>query len=125
MQKQNAFTLIELLVVVAIIALLVSILLPSLEGARQSAGLVACANNMRQYALGLCLYASADPNNQFPPHDDGAGYGAAFKVWSSVSPIYQQSFPDKEKSLEMFREVICRGGSSTYSAARLTRTPGI
>ena len=53
----HAFTLIELLVVVAIIALLVAILLPSLSGARDEAERIACASNLHQFGLALRMYA--------------------------------------------------------------------
>ncbi len=55
-RRQSAFTLIELLVVVAIISLLLSILLPSLAGARLQARTVICASNMRQLTLGWATY---------------------------------------------------------------------
>lgn len=61
-----AFTLIEMLVVVAVIALLVSILLPSLSRARQQAKLVACRANLHDLGSALLQYATVhDP--YFPP----------------------------------------------------------
>lgn len=62
----GAFTLIELLVVVAIIAVLVSVLLPALQGAREQGRRALCAANERQIAGGLLNYAFGS-NDQFPP----------------------------------------------------------
>ncbi len=55
--KRKGFTLIELLVVVAIIAVLMAILLPSLANAREQAKSVVCATNIRQISLGHTIYA--------------------------------------------------------------------
>ncbi len=55
-QKFSGFTLVELLVVVAIIALMVSILLPALGKARTQARAVVCASQMKQISLAFCTY---------------------------------------------------------------------
>ncbi len=67
-QSTRGFTLVELLVVIGIIALLISILLPTLGRARSSANSIACQSNLRQVGLGLLLYA--DGNKQSLPRAD-------------------------------------------------------
>ncbi len=63
--RARGFTLVELLVVVGIIALLISILLPSLTKARNAANTVNCLANLRQMGSGFQLYANAY-NGAFP-----------------------------------------------------------
>jgi len=64
-RKPNAFTLIELLVVVAIIAVLVSILLPALGKARYQARLLDCGNRLRQIGAAALMYAQENAE-RFP-----------------------------------------------------------
>lgn len=71
MKKADGFTLIELLVVISVIALLMAILFPLFQAAREKARRVACASNLREMGLGLMVYASnyndRIPKSQFDP----------------------------------------------------------
>src|SRR5678810_1223739 len=64
--RKTGFTLVELLVVIGIIALLISILLPSLNRARETANRVKCASNERQIAQAILLYANEN-KGKYPP----------------------------------------------------------
>jgi prepilin-type N-terminal cleavage/methylation domain-containing protein/prepilin-type processing-associated H-X9-DG protein len=82
------FTLVELLVVIAIIGMLIALLLPAVQAARETARRTQCVNNLKQIGLAMHSYAAAN-RSAFPPGRYNAPYSFGWAVL--VLPYLEQS----------------------------------
>ena len=87
--RRRGFTLIELLVVISIIAVLIALLLPAVQGAREAARATQCKNNMKQ--IGLALQAYHSKRNVLPMSATaGAGHGLNHSCFTMMLPELEQ-----------------------------------
>src|SRR5687767_5587375 len=93
-RARPAFTLVELLVVIAIIGILIALLLPAVQAARESARRAECINKLKQLALGVHNYH--DTHKVFPSemitstNNPGWGWGAFILPFIEQDSMYMQ-----------------------------------
>ena len=86
--RKSGFTLVELLVVIAIIGVLVGLLLPAVQSAREAARRISCTNNLKQVCLGF--QNMHDTANALPASD--YGMAGSFGTWQvGILPYIEET----------------------------------
>jgi prepilin-type N-terminal cleavage/methylation domain-containing protein/prepilin-type processing-associated H-X9-DG protein len=93
--RGRGFTLVELLVVIAIIGVLVALLLPAIQAAREAARRSTCSNNLRQ--MGLAVQLHHNSKGVYPPGRDGTGARSASWAYYILPYMEQKAMFDARR----------------------------
>ncbi|MDA1050363.1 MAG: DUF1559 domain-containing protein [Planctomycetota bacterium] len=103
-RERRGFTLVELLVVITIIGVLVALLLPVVQSAREAARRMSCSNSLKQITLGLCNYH--DTNGSLPPLYIGPAQAEGALSWS----VHLLPFVEQQPLFAEFEKLTHRSG---------------
>jgi prepilin-type N-terminal cleavage/methylation domain-containing protein len=113
--RNRGFTLVELLVVIAIIGVLVALLLPAVQAARDAARRMSCSNNLKQ--LSLAVHNYHDTHKVFPREmvtNPGWGWGALLLPYIEQTALHQQLNPG---------QAAFPAATALFSGARALQSP--
>jgi prepilin-type N-terminal cleavage/methylation domain-containing protein len=113
--SRRAFTLVELLVVIAIIGVLIALLLPAVQSARESGRRAQCKNNIKQIALGV--HNHHDVNNRIPPIIAQQALGGFREGWGWLPfmlPYVEQT--GLYNQINFKSNVCCRSQAAVHNA---------
>lgn len=119
--KRHGFTLVELLVVIAIIGILIALLLPAVQAAREAARRSQCSNNLKQSAL--AMHMRHDQKGTLPP---GMGpYGCCWGTWQ----VLVLEFMEQRQLMDLYINwggndtTVVQVGGTTYTGLRYGSSP--
>jgi prepilin-type N-terminal cleavage/methylation domain-containing protein/prepilin-type processing-associated H-X9-DG protein len=113
-QLRNGFTLVELLVVIAIIGILIALLLPAVQAAREAARRTQCCNNLKQVGLAILNYensnSSLPPAGWTTPAGPRKGLPEGLSMHALILPYLEQSAVKGE----LISEIVSQGTTPEY-----------
>ncbi|MGL4944620.1 MAG: DUF1559 domain-containing protein [Thermoguttaceae bacterium] len=99
-KKSSGFTLVELLVVIAIIGVLVALLLPAVQAAREAARRMTCTNNLKQFGLGVHNFIDSS-GGMLPPvviHESRPGFFVLLMPYMEQNATYDRIYAKGQES---------------------------
>lgn len=120
MNRRRGFTLVELLVVIAIVGVLVSLLLPAVQSAREAARRMQCTNNLKQIGLSLHNYESTF--SILPMGDYSVNYGSG-EIPQCSTHAFILPYMEGNNNYETFNFSFQVNGNSNNAKARIQDIP--